>query len=100
MERRFQRESFAPIKVGEEIDLKIEAVGSKGDGIGKVKGFVIFVPGTKEGDTIKVKITKVFRKVAFAEAVSEGSSDQKEASKETEKSDDAEEESYEEGEDY
>ena len=93
MERRFQRRSFAPIKVGEEIDLKIEAVGSKGDGIGKVKGFVIFVPGTKEGDNVKVKITKVFRKVAFAEAVTEGSSDQTASSDKTEE---AEEESYEE----
>ena len=62
-----ERRSFAPIKVGDEIEVKIEAVGAKGDGIAKIKGFVIFVPGAKEGESIKVKVTKVFRKMGFAE---------------------------------
>jgi len=68
---------FSPVKVGDELTLKIEAVGEKGDGIAKVKGFVIFVPGTKAGDEVKVKITKVFRKVGFGEVVgaSSGSSE-------------------------
>ena len=65
--------SFAPVNVGDEIELKIEAVGEKGDGIGKVKGFVIFVPNAKQGETVKVKITKVLRKVAFGEVVRKGS---------------------------
>ena len=64
-----ERRSFAPVKVGDEIDVKVEAVGEKGDGIAKVKGFVIFVPNTKQGDEVKVRITKVLRKVAFAEVV-------------------------------
>ncbi|MFH0868366.1 MAG: TRAM domain-containing protein, partial [Candidatus Woesearchaeota archaeon] len=37
-------QSFAPVKVGDEIDVKIEAVGEKGDGIAKKDGFVLFVP--------------------------------------------------------
>lgn len=64
---------FAPVRVGEEIDVTIEAVGEKGDGVAKVKGFVIFVPGVQQGDNVKVRITKVFRKMAFAEVVGEGS---------------------------
>ena len=68
-----ERRSFAPIKVGDEVDVTIEAVGAKGDGIAKVKGFVIFVAGTKQGDTVKVRITKVLRKVGFADVVGEGS---------------------------
>src|SRR5688500_4609065 len=68
-----ERRSFAPVKVGEELDVKIEAVGEKGDGIAKVKGFVIFVPNAKQGDDVKVRITKVLRKVAFAEVVGAGS---------------------------
>ena len=40
--------------------------------IAKQKGFVIFVPNTKEGDAVKVKVTKVFRKVGFAEVIGEG----------------------------
>jgi len=70
---RQQRRSFAPIQVGDEIDVKIEAVGAQGDGIAKVKGFVVFVPGAKEGDNVKIKITKVFKKVGFGEVVGEGS---------------------------
>lgn len=61
--------SFAPVNVGDEIELKIEAVGEKGDGIAKVKGFVIFVPGVKQGETVNVRITKVLRKVGFGEVV-------------------------------
>jgi predicted RNA-binding protein with TRAM domain len=61
--------SFAPVKVGEEIDVKIEAVGEKGDGIAKVKGFVLFVPGVKEGQECRIKITRVLKKVGFADKV-------------------------------
>ncbi len=60
---------FAPVNVGDEIDVKIEAVGEKGDGIAKAKGFVLFVPGTNEGDEVKIRITKVLRKVGFAEVI-------------------------------
>ncbi len=60
---------FAPVKVGEELTVKIEAVGEKGDGIAKKDGFVLFVPNTSQGDEVKVKVTKVLRKVGFAEVV-------------------------------
>ncbi|MCK5282677.1 MAG: TRAM domain-containing protein [Nanoarchaeota archaeon] len=60
---------FAPVNVGQEIDVKIDAVGEKGDGIAKEKGFVLFVPGAKEGDEVRIKITKVLRNVGFAEVV-------------------------------
>ena len=72
MQERFTT-SFAPVRVGEEVDVKIEAVGEKGDGIARVKGFVLFVPGVKEGDEVKIKVTKVLSKVGFAEVVGEGS---------------------------
>jgi len=69
-DRRFS-EDFAPVKVGDEIDVKIEAVGEKGDGIAKKEGFVLFVPNTKEGQDVKIRVTKVLRKVGFAEVVGE-----------------------------
>ena len=65
---------FSPVKVGEELDVTIEAVGEKGDGIAKKNGFVIFVPGVQQGDVVKIRITKVFKKMAFAEVIGEGSS--------------------------
>ncbi len=68
------RQTFAPVKVGEEMDVTIEAVGEKGDGICKRKGFVLFVPNTKQGDTVKIRVTKVLRKVGFAEVIGEATS--------------------------
>jgi len=67
------RRSFAPVKVGEELDVNIEAVGEKGDGIAKKDGFVLFIPNTKEGENVRVKVTRVLKKVGFAEVVGEGS---------------------------
>ena len=60
-------QSEAPVKVGETYEVNINAVGEKGDGIARVKGFVLFVPGVKKGDYVKVRITKVLAKVGFAE---------------------------------
>jgi len=65
------RRSFAPVKIGEEFDVTIEAVGEKGDGVAKVKGFVLFVPSVKEGQRVKIRVNKVLRKVGFAEVVGE-----------------------------
>jgi len=62
---------FAPVKEGDEIDVKIEALGDKGDGIAKKDGFVLVIPGTKVNDEVRVRITKVLRRVGFAEVISE-----------------------------
>jgi len=76
---RPSRSFMAPVKVGDEVEVKIEAVGEKGDGIAKKDGFVLFVPNTKEGDQVKIKITRVLRRVGFAEVVGEGSAPSEEA---------------------
>ncbi len=54
-----------PIHEGDECTGLIESVGEKGDGVLRVKGFVVFVPNVKKGDYVKVKITKVLPKVSF-----------------------------------
>jgi predicted RNA-binding protein with TRAM domain len=61
----------APIKEGEEYEVKIEDTGKEDDGITRIEGFVVFVPDTAAGDKVKVKITSVRRRFAFAEKVSE-----------------------------
>jgi len=65
-----QRRRFAPVREGDELDVKIEAVGEKGDGIAKKQGFVLFVPNTKEGDEVRVRVTRVLRNAGFAEVIS------------------------------
>ena len=71
--RDFSSDKVAPVKVGEEVEVTIEAVGAKGDGIAKKEGFVIFVPNTSTGDTVKIRITKVLSNVAFAEVAGSSS---------------------------
>jgi predicted RNA-binding protein with TRAM domain len=63
------QEKSAPVVAGETYDVSIEALAKQGDGIAKVEGFVIFVPGTKVGDKVKIKVNKVLRKFAFGEKV-------------------------------
>ena len=72
MEYSGERRGFrAPIDVGETYDVTIEDVGREGDGITRVEGFVIFVPNSKKGDNVKIRITKVSRRVGFGEVVTE-----------------------------
>ncbi|MDW7733529.1 MAG: TRAM domain-containing protein [Methanolobus sp.] len=59
--------SDAPVEAGEKYDVTIEDIAREGDGIARVDGFVIFVPSTKVGDEVTVKVTKVARKFAFGE---------------------------------
>jgi len=58
-----------PVKEGGELDVTIEAVGRKGDGIAKVENFIVFVPGTKSGDHVKIKVISVSGSFAAASVV-------------------------------
>lgn len=62
----FQR---APVRVGQEINVVINDIGSRGDGIARIQNFLIFVPQAKVGERLKVKIMKVGRKFAIAEKI-------------------------------
>lgn len=71
---RQERRSYGPatekpVKEGEEHEVTIDAVGSRGDGIAKVNNFVIFVPGVQAGQTVRVRITSVRERFATAEVV-------------------------------
>lgn len=63
----YDRPGNLPVQEGKTYSIKIEGLGKEGDGIGRVNGFVVIVPGTKQGQTVNVRITKVARKVAFGE---------------------------------
>ena len=56
-----------PVKVGDELDLTIEAIAAKGDGIAKKDGFVIFIKGAQMGQTYKIKITEIKARSAVGE---------------------------------
>jgi 23S rRNA (uridine2552-2'-O)-methyltransferase len=63
--RRF--EAPKPVSVGDVIEVTIESQGGQGDGIAKTNGFVVFVKGTKKGDTCKIRIIDVKRTYAVGE---------------------------------
>ncbi|WP_406661692.1 TRAM domain-containing protein [Methanolobus sp. ZRKC3] len=60
-------QSDAPVEVGVTYDVTIEDIAREGDGIARVSGFVVFVPETKVGDEVSIKVTKVMSKFAFGE---------------------------------
>lgn len=58
-----------PVSEGDTVEVEIDDLGSKGDGIARVEGFVVFVPGAEVEQTYEVEVTSVGNKFAFAEIV-------------------------------
>lgn len=61
----------APVRTGDEVEVTIDTVGEEGDGIAKVDGYTVFVPGTDVGETVTVRITDVKPRFGFAEPMPE-----------------------------
>ena len=59
----------APVRKGEELELRIDSLAYGGSGVGRVDGFVVFVRGGLPGDRVRARVTKMKR--GFAEAVAE-----------------------------
>ncbi len=68
---RFENE----IDEGVEYDLRVDAKGASGEGIGKIGDFVVFVKQgkTRIGNVYKIKVTKKYRTFCNAELASLGS---------------------------
>jgi predicted RNA-binding protein with TRAM domain len=88
-----------PVEVGKEYDVEIQETSRRGEGIARIKGLVCFVPNTKPGDKVKIRITRVSRRAAEAEVVgkSEGPTEAteeetEEAAEETQSTEEAAEE--------
>jgi len=56
-----------PVEEGKEYDVTIDAQGAKGDGIAHIDSFVVFVPGAKVGEQIRVRIVAVRNRFAIGE---------------------------------
>lgn len=59
----------APIWRGQQLEVVIDDIGSKGDGIARMHNYMIFVPGGKVGERVTVKIVSVGGKFAVAEKI-------------------------------
>jgi len=58
---------MAPVKENEELEVVIDDIGSRGDGIARIRGYLIFVPNSKIGERVKVRIVSTGGKFAVAE---------------------------------
>jgi len=58
-----------PVEVGKEYEVDIQELSRRGEGIARIEGLVIFVPNAKQGEHVKVKVTRISRKFAEAEVV-------------------------------
>lgn len=54
------------LKKNEEYNVKIIDTGFQGEGIAKIDGVVIFIPGAIEGEEVKIKILKVTSSCCYA----------------------------------
>jgi len=83
-----------PVEMGKEYDAKIEETSRRGEGIARIKGLVTFVPNTKPGDQVRIRITRISRRFAEAEVVgkAEEAEEAEEEEAEAEEAEEAEEE--------
>ncbi|HZO50607.1 MAG TPA: 23S rRNA (uracil(1939)-C(5))-methyltransferase RlmD [Gaiellaceae bacterium] len=59
----------APVRKGEELQLRVDSLAYGGSGVARHDGFVVFVRRAVPGDVVRARVTKVKR--GFAEAVAE-----------------------------
>ncbi len=60
----------APVRKGEELQLRVDSLAYGGSGVARHDGFVVFVRGGVPGDEVRARVTKVKR--GFAESVATG----------------------------
>ena len=58
-----------PVKENEIHQVTIEGTNPRGEGVARIRGFVVLVPGAKPGERLRVKIVSVRPRFALAEAL-------------------------------
>lgn len=55
------------VEEGKEMEVVIESISKKGDGVVHVGKYILYVAGTKVGQKVKVRITRISGQVAFTQ---------------------------------
>ena len=58
-----------PVELGEELEVNITDLCPSGDGMSRIRGYIIIVPKTKPRDRVKIKVTQVGEKTAIGEII-------------------------------
>ncbi|MGC9130486.1 MAG: TRAM domain-containing protein [Pyrobaculum sp.] len=59
-----------PVKEGDVVEVEIVERSRRGDGVARVEGFVVFVPGAEPGQRVRIQIEKVGGSYAVGKIVS------------------------------
>jgi predicted RNA-binding protein with TRAM domain len=60
-----------PVELEKEYSVEIQETSRRGEGITRIEGLVVFVPNTKPGDKVRIKVTRISRRFAEAEVIGE-----------------------------
>jgi predicted RNA-binding protein with TRAM domain len=82
--RGFDQDFPKPVEIGKEYDVEIEETSRRGEGITRIEGLVVFVPNTKPGDKLRIKVTNIGRRFAEAEVIGEAKEEAAEEEEESE----------------
>src|SRR5437762_1247278 len=55
------RAMAAPVKIEQEVDVRVDSLAYGGNGVARLDGFVLFVRRGLPGDTVRARVTKVKR---------------------------------------
>jgi len=61
-----------PVEIGKEYEVDIQETSRRGEGIARIQGLVVFIPNTRPGEHVKVRVTRISRRFAEAEVLKEG----------------------------
>jgi predicted RNA-binding protein with TRAM domain len=67
--RRGRGVQNCPVQTGKEYEVDITETSPQGEGIARIKGFLVFVGNAKPGDHLRIKITTLGPMGAGAEIV-------------------------------
>ncbi len=61
--------SAASVEEGKEMEVSIDSISKKGDGIAHVGKYILYISGVKVGARVKIRITKISGLVAFTQKI-------------------------------
>lgn len=62
-------EDKCPIIKNNEYIVKVNSLGFEGEGVCKIEGFTVFVPGALENEKVKIKIVKINKNFGFGKLI-------------------------------
>ena len=58
-----------PVNMDQEYEVDIKEMSQRGDGIARIDGFVVFVPESKVGEHVRIRVTRISSKFAEAKLI-------------------------------